>query len=62
MVEFLRGLRTLQLFWSPAGEISSDGCWVLFHEYTYMYTGDSRIQVVWEWLTHFRDDHYLVGH
>ncbi len=58
--EFLKSLLTLRLFWSKPREISKSGCWVLYHE-CYMYTGNTRTKTIWEWLTHFRDEHYLVG-
>ncbi len=48
------------LFWSPPGEMSEDGCWVLIH-HEYMYIGNTVISCLWKALTGWNADKHLVG-
>ena len=50
----------MKLFWSPPGEISTTGCWVLI-EGPYLYTGLTLWRLFVEVVTGWRSDKHLVG-
>lgn len=50
----------IRLFWSPPGEISATGCWVLFHG-PYLYTGATPWSALRQWACEHGDDRHLVG-
>lgn len=48
------------LQWSPPGEISEDGCWVIWHR-EFMYIASSRLGVLWQFLTEYGHDRHMIG-
>ena len=47
-------------FWSPPGEFSSDGVWVVFWGW-HMYIGDSFVGCIIDMIKHWNDDSRLCG-
>lgn len=47
-------------FWSPPGEISAHGCWVLV-DVPWLYCHDTFVGLLWQILTEWRQDRHLVG-
>ena len=44
---------------SPPGEISADGCWVIFH-HRWMYIGDSVSEALWQMVHEWQHDKHLA--
>lgn len=50
----------IKFHYSPPGEISEFGTWVIFHE-CWMYCNGGLLATIWQAATEWKNDRHLVG-